>query len=329
MKNSAKSYHGKNDLEILCLRCIDYCKEHKDTLTMSVLIAILLVVIVIFASTFFKGNAAGNQDQLDQAFSASSTGSAIALPVAPDPAPFETILKVNNNTNVLFATADLYMRRGIYDLQMNMVETPVNPEKTEVKAPKANPNQSFDKAIAVYNEAAASSKATLDKDRAFYSIGVVYEYIASVAKSAEEVKKGLNLAADSYKKVAGSPYSKPAKERTVELAKPSIANFYQKIADKYNKSLTEKTDKTILPNGTGKPIDAAKKETVKDSKTIDEFSIKADASKAADTPKEVKPEAKKDAAPANAPKAEVKKDAPKTDAKKNDAPKADVKKDAK
>lgn len=340
MKNTPKAYHGKNDLEILCLRCIDYCKEHKDTIVMSVLICILILVIIFFASTFFKGNFSANQDQLDDAFHASSSSSAIALPVAPDPAPFETIKATatdkNSKRDLLLATADLYMRRGIYDLQMNMVETPVNPEKPNEKAAKANPNQSFDKAIACYNEAMSiqakrqNYNNTILQARALYSIGVTWEYLASIAKNADEVKKCLNLANTSYKnatQTGNSPYRKPAEERINELAKIAVINFYTSVADKYNKALTAKPEKSILPNGTDKPVDAAKKDSAKDSKTIDEFSIKADAPATAAPKAEVKKEAPKAEVKKEAPKAEPTKEAPK--AENNTAPKADAKKEAK
>lgn len=324
MKNTPKAYHGKNDLEILCLRCIDYCKEHKDTIVLSVLVCILILVIIFFASTFFKGNFSANQDQLDNAFHASSSSSAIALPVAPDLTPFETVKAAatdkNSKRDILLAAADLYMRRGIYDLQMNMVETPVNPEKPEEKITRANPNLSFEKAIANYNDAMTCqtndnyANAIL-QSRALYSIGITWEYLASVAKNADEVKKCLDQANTSYKKVAqfgSSPYIKPAEERVNELAKTAIVNFYTGIADKYNKALAAKPAKSILPNGTDKPVDTAKKDTAKDSKTIDEFSIKAD------TPINAAPKADN-----------TKKDAPQAEPVKAEPVKAEQKKEAK
>ncbi|MDO5580893.1 MAG: hypothetical protein Q4G69_07140 [Planctomycetia bacterium] len=289
MKNTSKQERGKNDLELICLKTIQYFKDNQDTLVKTALIAILLVVAVIFAFRFRKDGAAA-QNKVDEAYYTAMNGTMLGITGAPDPAPFEALENSSDKASkplLQLAAADSYAKRGISEIRIRFSG---NSAPLELASTPGDPKATLEKALSIYNEVANQSGDASDVlARALYGAGITTEYLASITKEEASVESTLKSAVSLYEKIksacSATPYVKPAENRIKNLAEPITAEYYKKIAKKYAelpapKAPEKKDEKSILSPDAKAPLAPPKD---KESKIVNEFSLNPD-TKAADKP---------------------------------------------
>lgn len=319
MKSSVKHERGKNDLEMILVKCYRYLKDNREKVMGFVSLLVVAGLIVVVARYYMSRDTSVLQAQVDEAYYQSTNKSLLSGDTAPDPVPFESLAKTCKagleSAIVRISAGEAHMKAGISAIESRIA---ASDEASQTPAlPAGNPDESFGKAVDLFKQVMnAHTLGNPDlKARAIYDQAVVAEYRARIAASDKLVEEQLVAAAQLYRMVmeqcAATPFAQAAKERLTSIEKPITTAYYKKIANQYKTLPPPKPAESILPSKSADPLSP---KSDADMKAIDQFSVSEP--KAKDAKKD-------DAKPDNAKKDDVKKD----NIKKDNVKKDDVKKE--